>query len=178
MIWEFDELGYDIDINFNGRLGRKPLPWGNGGLGYYENELRQHILPPIEILKLRKTFGPEKNWRLPMSHKLTGNTRRLVFNMTGTDLVVLGNFGLSKEALALLFATGWWYNYFSGDSIQVTNVSTPIELLAGEWRVYTSTRMSSGFGDAIAVYQNPVSITPASFTQDREITLVLMPKSE
>jgi len=174
MIWEFDELGYDIDINFNGRLGRKPLPWGNGGLGYYENELRQHIFTTYrEILKLRKTFGPEKLAAASQSHKLTGNTRRLVFNMTGTDLVVLGNFGLSKESLSPSFtATGWWYNYFSGDSIQVTNVSTPIELLAGEWRVYTSTRMSSGFGDAIAVYQNPVSITPASFTQDQEITLV------
>ena len=33
----------------------------NGGLGYYENELRQHIFTTYrEILKLRKTFGPEK----------------------------------------------------------------------------------------------------------------------
>src|SRR5690606_32570299 len=28
MIWQFDELGYDIDINLTGRTGRKPLPWG------------------------------------------------------------------------------------------------------------------------------------------------------
>ncbi|MBK7788652.1 MAG: T9SS type A sorting domain-containing protein [Saprospiraceae bacterium] len=173
MIWQFDELGYDIDINLNGRLGRKPLPWGNGGLGYYENELRQHIFTVYkEVLKLRKTLGADKLAAASQSHKLTGNTRRLVYNTTGTDLVVLGNFGLSKESLSPSFTgMGWWYNYFTGDSLQVTNVSTPIELLAGEWRVYTSTKMSNGLNGVVENYQNPVTISPAIFTQDQEITL-------
>lgn len=174
MIWQFDELGYDIDINFNGRVGKKPLPWGAGGLGYYENPLRQHIFSTYrEILKLRKKFGAETLSSATTAHKLTGNTRRLVYNTTGTDLVVMGNFGLGKESLSPSFTSiGWWYNYFTGDSIQVSNVSTPIELQAGEWRVYTSTKMSNGFSEVVAIYQNPVTITPATFTQDQEITLV------
>ncbi len=173
MIWQFDELGYDIDINLNGRLGRKPLPWGNAGLGYYENELRQHIFTVYqEVLNLRKTLGADKLATATQSHKLTGNTRRLVYNTSGTDLVVLGNFGLGKESLSPSFTgMGWWYNYFTGDSLQVTNVSTPIELLAGEWRVYTSTKMSNGFIGVVENYQNPVTITPTVFTQDQEITL-------
>ena len=27
MIWQFGELGYDISINENGRVGRKPIKW-------------------------------------------------------------------------------------------------------------------------------------------------------
>ena len=27
MIWQFGELGYDISINSNGRLGEKPIHW-------------------------------------------------------------------------------------------------------------------------------------------------------
>ena len=34
---------YDIDINFNGRIGRKPYVWGNGSLKYYNSTLRQYI---------------------------------------------------------------------------------------------------------------------------------------
>ena len=42
-MWQFDELGYDIHIDFNGRVGNKPLPWGPDGLGYYEDPLRRYI---------------------------------------------------------------------------------------------------------------------------------------
>ena len=27
MIWQFSEIGYDISIDYNGRLGRKPIKW-------------------------------------------------------------------------------------------------------------------------------------------------------
>jgi len=60
MIWQFDELGYDIDINFNGRVGRKPYVWGAGSLKYYNSTLRQHIYKAYQgILHVRNTIGPE-----------------------------------------------------------------------------------------------------------------------
>ncbi|MBK8700573.1 MAG: hypothetical protein IPN29_14005 [Saprospiraceae bacterium] len=173
MIWQFDELGYDIDIDFNGRLGRKPLPWGPDGLGYYEDELRQHIYESYQgILEVRNKIGPDKLAAATTGHKLTGNTRRLVFNTSGIDLVVIGNFGLAEESVSPNFPVmGKWYNYFEGDSIVVTNGSTPITLQAGEWEIYTTKRLSEGRPDVVEVFQNPVTITPVGFTQDDLITV-------
>ncbi len=37
MIWQFGEIGYDVSIDYNGRLGRKPIKWN------YLNELNRKI---------------------------------------------------------------------------------------------------------------------------------------
>lgn len=38
MIWQFEELAYDVSINFNGRTGEKPVRWN-----YYFDEDRQEL---------------------------------------------------------------------------------------------------------------------------------------
>ncbi len=45
MIWQFGELGYDIDINYISRLAEKPLPWGEGNLEYYEYDAIMMLTP-------------------------------------------------------------------------------------------------------------------------------------
>ncbi|MDP4868480.1 MAG: T9SS type A sorting domain-containing protein, partial [Crocinitomicaceae bacterium] len=37
---------------------------------------------------------------------------------------------------------GWWYEYFTGDSINVTNALAPISLVAGEYRIYTDVKLA------------------------------------
>lgn len=165
MIWQFDELGYDIDINFNGRVGRKPYVWGNNSLKYYNSALRQNIYKTYQgLLDLRNTIGPAVLTASQKSHQHTGDTRRLSFNTPGTDLVVIGNFALTTKTVDPKFSqTGWWYNYFSGDSIMVTNVTAPISLKPGEWHVFTTKRLSDGMPGVVAVYDNPVTINPDPF---------------
>ncbi|MEM7370375.1 MAG: alpha-amylase family glycosyl hydrolase [Bacteroidota bacterium] len=173
MLWQFDELGYDIDINFNGRVGNKPLPWGPGSLRYYEDSLRYHIYQAYQgILQIRRSLNPDLMAQATTSHKLDGNARRLVYDMPGTDLVVVGNFGLNDAVLPPAFTqTGTWYEYFSGDSIEVLNVNTALVLKAGEWHIYTSNRMGDGMPGVVEVYDNPVSISPFPFTKSDQITL-------
>lgn len=173
MIWQFDELGYDIDINFNGRTGNKPLPWGEDGLGYYEDSLRQYIYDAYAgILDVRKQIGPDLLAAASTSHKYTGTTRRMSFNTTGIDLVVLGNFGLTETDISPQFTqTGTWYNYFAGDSIEVANLNEVISLKPGEWHIYTSQQLSEGFPGVVEVFGNPVTITPENFTKNDEITI-------
>jgi len=173
MLWQFDELGYDIDIDFNGRIGNKPLPWGNNGLGYYENPLRQHIYRAYqEILHLRKTISPQALASASTEHKLSGTTRRLSYNTSTTDLVLVGNFGLSEASIDPRFTqTGYWYNYFSGDSLLVSDVNMPIALKVGEWQVFTNQKLSNGVPDVVAVYENPFSVSPYNFTKNDQITL-------
>ena len=173
MLWQFDELGYDIDINFNGRTGRKPLPWGPGSLNYYTDSLRQHIYNAYRgILDVRNSVGAENLSTASTAHKMTGNTRRLSYNTSDIDLIVLGNFGMNSENLDPSFTqAGTWYNYFSGDSITVSNPNQAINLLPGEWHIYTTTRLSEGLPNVVETFENPVTITPYPFTQFDQITV-------
>ncbi|MFT6321254.1 MAG: hypothetical protein ACJAT4_002183, partial [Granulosicoccus sp.] len=174
MMWQFDELGYDIDIDFNGRTGNKPLPWGPDGLGYYEDPLRQYIYDAYQgILEVRNTIGADTLAFAQTNHKNSGTTRRLVYNNFGQiDLVILGNFGLGDESITPNFpSSGMWYDYFSGDSIDVTITSEMIDLKAGEWHIYTDKRLSNGLPGVVAVYENPVTISPDPFSQNDQITI-------
>jgi len=174
MMWQFDELGYDIHIDFNGRVGNKPLPWGPDGLGYYEDPLRKYIYDAYKgILDVRNQIGPDTLAFAQFNHKNSGDVRRIAYNASGEiDLVVIGNFGLETAGINPQFAqAGMWYDYFSGDSIDVTITSTEIELKAGEWHIYTSKKISDGHPGVIAVYDNPVTITPYPFTKNNEITI-------
>lgn len=173
MIWQFDELGYDIDINFNGRVGRKPSPWGANGLGYYEDSLRQYIYKTYEgILDIRHQLDAAQLATATTNHKTSGNTRRLLYNTNATDLIVIGNFGMAAEPIAPLFTqTGTWYDYFSGDSISVTDVNATVNLAAGQWHIYTTIRLSEGLPLTVEVFDNPVTITPFPFKKGDAITV-------
>lgn len=173
MIWQFDELGYDIDINFNGRTGAKPLPWGPDGLGYYEDSLRQYIYDAyVGIMDVRHQVGAEALASADINHDYTGATRRLGYNTDGVDLLVIGNFGLTAADISPQFAQeGIWYDYFSGDSITVENIYDLINLKAGEWHIYTSEKISDGFPGVVEIFEDPVIITPSPFTKNDEITI-------
>ncbi len=55
------------------------------------------------------------------------------------DVRIIGNFDVTQMALEANFShTGWWYDYFSGDSISVSDLHEPIALEAGEFRIYTT----------------------------------------
>ncbi len=173
MIWQFDELAYDIDINFNGRVGNKPLPWGPDGLGYYEDENRQYVYDAYSgILNLRNEIGAENLASATVNHKYNTVTRRLSYDFGSEGLVVIGNFGLTDNTVDPAFPqTGTWYNYFSGEEVNITNASDLITLKAGEWHIFTTTRYSDGMPGVVEVYENPVTVNPYPFTRDTEITI-------
>lgn len=175
MIWQFDELGYDISIDYNGRTGRKPLVWGANSLGYYKSDLRQNIYKTYQaLLQLRNTITPQTLASSRKNHKNTGETRRLSFDTPDTDLVVIGNVSMNIRPVNPQFTqTGWWYDYFTGDSINVSNPTADIALKPGEWHVYTSKKMSKGFANIVETYENPVSITPYPFKATETINIRL-----
>lgn len=173
MMWQFDELGYDIDINYKGRLGRKPLPWGSEGLDYYEDPLRQYIYDTYQALfHIRKLIGPDNLASAQKNHKLDGIARRLSYDANGIDLVVVGNFGLADESINPAFPNaGTWYNYFSGEEYIVNNPNGAIPLKAGEWHVFTSEKLSDGLPGVVEVFDEPVTISPFPFTKNDKITI-------
>jgi hypothetical protein len=69
--------------------------------------------------------------------------KSLQLNSGGMSVDVIGNFDIVSAAIAPAFQqTGKWYDYFTGDSITVSGLNDPITLQPGEYRLYTTKRLS------------------------------------
>jgi hypothetical protein len=56
--------------------------------------------------------------------------------------VVITNFDVNNQIGSPNFHhNGWWYEYFSGDSLNVTDVNMNFTLQPGEYRIYTDVRL-------------------------------------
>lgn len=163
MIWQFGELGYDISIDYGGRLSNKPILWE-----YFSDPDRHRLFLFYKLLNnLRKNHPVFSTGNY--TYSLSSSMKRL--QLCGTDMCVniLGNFGTAQASVNPEFVqTGKWYEYFSGDSITVSNVNAAVSLLAGEYRLYSTVRLPSSElilgiddqvrqegNDFITVYPNP-----------------------
>lgn len=140
MLWHFQELGYDYAFNYNNDpLGPKPIRWD-----YYSDPDRKNLYNNfaalIELKKNNPAFSSD-NYSLYQS----GMMKRVNIQNSDMDVVVLGNFDVSPQTIDPNFTkTGTWYEFFKGTTLEVTAASqnTPISLLQGEYRLYTSKLVS------------------------------------
>ncbi len=173
MLWQFGELGYDIDINQNGRTGNKPLVWGDNSLGYYEDPLRKFVYDAFaSVLSLRSLVNNEQNVSYTYNNTSNGAQRLITIDSDDLDVLVIGNFGLVASSYEFSYTqTGDWFDYYSGETIDVSEVQSSINLAPGELKIFTSNKVSEGFPNVLEAYENPVTISPASFTKDDQITI-------
>ncbi len=136
MIWQFGELGYDISIDYNGRVGNKPIKWW-----YFSDENR---------LKIYKTFAAliflKNNYDVFSTNDFTmqtyGAVKRLQLNDSNMNANIVGNFDVVKQNTTINFQNaGTWYDYFSGDSLTITSDTLSIELQPGEFHIYTTEKL-------------------------------------
>ncbi|MGM9739323.1 MAG: hypothetical protein ACI3ZP_01850, partial [Candidatus Cryptobacteroides sp.] len=117
MLWQFQELGYDVSIETGGRTGKKPLHWE-----YYDDADRKALYDTYaKLLKFRKD-NPELfrsdasfSWKVGTSNWSTGRTITCTSGSKG--LVVAGNFDLSAKTITVDVPEGSWKNYFTGEVI-------------------------------------------------------------
>jgi len=156
MIWQFGERGYDYSINFNPgnpdddcRLCEKPPRWD------YMNDWRRRTLYYVNeaLIKLRteqdifettdfelKTIAPVKEIRLWSD------------NMS---MIILGNFNVTEDEIDPdFYHTGSWYDFWTGDSLEVTNVNEVISLKPGEYRLYTDKKLNTP--DFVGIDENKI----------------------
>jgi hypothetical protein len=106
-------------------------------------------------------------------------TKRIKLADSTMQVVILGNFDIIPKSINPAFhQTGWWYEHFTRDSLDVTTVNDPIMLQPGEFRLYTTKQLAKSaigieegevtdqFGSAIAVY-------PTAFRN--EVTFAVRP---
>lgn len=134
MIWQFGELGYDVSIDQNGRTGVKPVRWE-----YYNDWRRKRLYDVFAMLiELKKNHEVFKTNSFNMS--VSGALKRINLNHASNNVTVIGNFGVTEAMIVPNFQqTGTWHEFFSRQTLNVTDINMGITLQPGEYRLYSTT---------------------------------------
>ncbi|NQV37084.1 MAG: T9SS type A sorting domain-containing protein, partial [Candidatus Marinimicrobia bacterium] len=161
MIWQFGERGYDISIDDLCRLCEKPPRWE-----YMLDEDRLRLFKTwkalITLRKEHETFtSPETNVELWLNSS-TGR-KRIKLTHDSMNAIIVGNFGVNTTTIGPDFHhTGIWYEYFSGDSLNVQSTSDVLELAAGEFNIFTTVRIDPPEAGLLSINSELTSI-PVTF---------------
>lgn len=141
MIWQFGELGYDMSINRcpNGtisdgcRTDPKPVLWN-----YYQDWRRKRVFDIYSMLiKLKKEHAVFSS--NDYSAILTGAVKRIQLNHATNKVTILGNFDVKANQVVPSFQqTGTWYEFFTRQTLNVTDVNAALTLAPGEYRLYST----------------------------------------
>ncbi|MCD0464016.1 alpha-amylase family glycosyl hydrolase [Flavobacterium sp. ENC] len=181
MIWHFGELGWDdsiftcnngtvndasATISGDCKLDTKPQPqWVENWLG---NSNRNKIYNDWAKMITLKTTEPVflGTPTIANASSLSVNIKITNANLASTqlkDVLILANFGLTAQNVATGFQyTGTWYNLMDNTTINVTDAAAPINIPAGEYRIYGNKQASLAIadfekGNMVNLYPNPVS---------------------
>lgn len=150
MLWQFGELGYDFSINRctngtvnpNCRLDPKPIRWD------YKEDLQRKQLYDVTAAMIKFKTEHDLTNTTDYSYSLVEGKKYIRLSSDDLNAVVIGNFEVGSRSISPGFQhTGWWYDYITGDSIQVDNQLMHIVLKAGEYRVY----MDQKIGDPVII---------------------------
>ncbi len=140
MIWQFGELGYDYSIDYNGRTGNKPVRWDY----LYQPERQKLYKTFAALLKLRNNHHAFRSPGANVEYALAGTRKRITIKNWDLNASIIGNFGVTGGSIDPQFKnSGIWYDYFTGDSLQVDDPNAPITLKAGEFHIYTDKKLET-----------------------------------
>ena len=129
MLWQFEEIGYDISIDQNGRTGTKPNPTAKG---YFKQAERIDAFTKCaQVITLRTQLMPEAFTGTPTVSIGSGKALRTI--QWGSNVFAVANFDVSSNQ-AVSMPSGTWYDYLEGGNL--SNVSTYV-LKPGELKVFT-----------------------------------------
>jgi 1,4-alpha-glucan branching enzyme len=132
MIWQFGELGYDINIDFNGRTGEKPIHWD-----YATDATRKKLYNAYAKLikmKINNTVFTTST----VSSNVGGAIKSVTLTGTSVNVITVGNFDVNTQTQTVDFPTaGTWYDYMTGTTITVS-LHTNLTLAPGEYHIYSS----------------------------------------
>lgn len=164
MIWQFGEFGYDEELN-NDRVGVKPTKWE-----YLQDENRRKLFLLYQsLLNIRTNtdyfHNQYFNWN-------TGGIFKWVHvDHPEVKISIVGNFGKETETQdPNIISQGTWYNYLTGESVEIIDPHAPITLASGDFLILTSKKIENYIStspiilgleeddiqQSILVYPNPV----------------------
>jgi 1,4-alpha-glucan branching enzyme len=137
MIWQFQELGYDISIDQNGRTGEKPILWN-----YNTDVNRRHLYSVFAKLIKMKINNPVFT-STKFKYSLAGAVKTIQMLDNTANVEVIGNYDVVTQTTNISFpATGTWYDYQTGNSISITSLPYSLTLAPGEYHIYSDKRLN------------------------------------
>ena len=133
MIWQFGELGYDISIDQNGRTGRKPIKWE-----YFQDADRLKLYKTFaELIKLKTSQEIFKTTDFQID--LTGLLKKTTLVSGTNKMVIIANTDVQSVSVANLFPnTGKWYDYFTGNALNIDDLAFKFQFQAGQFHIFTN----------------------------------------
>ncbi|MBN2520225.1 MAG: T9SS type A sorting domain-containing protein [Bacteroidales bacterium] len=188
MVWMFGELGYDYSINTcddgitiddGCRLSLKPVKWDYFS-EYYRKRLYQVYSALINLIQTEPAFK-STDFTLNVSKAL----KSIHINHNDMDVTIIGNFDVKTGKINPQFQkTGTWYDFFSGEQIEVDDVNDTIILKPGEYHLYTSKKLekpdilaSNNYLPNSLNKQNTFVVWPNPVTENLNIFLELTENS-
>ncbi|MGB0930577.1 MAG: alpha-amylase family glycosyl hydrolase, partial [Chitinophagales bacterium] len=136
MLWQFGEVGYDFSINrctdgsINGncRLSDKPVRWD-----YYNDENRRSLYDHYRLMiHLKKNYPTFQTDNFNIEVGSTFKTIRLRHDEM--DAIIVGNFDVVEKSKLVTFTNfGTWYDFLSGEELEITDIFKTINLAPGEF---------------------------------------------
>ncbi len=141
MLWQYEEIGYDISIDYNGRTGTKPNP---ATMGYFTNASRVDAFTKCaQFITLRTKLMPQVFEGDPTEVNIgTKYVTRTV--RWGNDVFAMANFS-PTDNMTLNLPSGTWYDYLNGG----TQASSSYSLAPGELKVFTGSPVQAPTFDNI-----------------------------
>lgn len=158
MLWEFGEIGYDYSIFYDPGINGVPQPYGTSYARTYPKPVKWDYLADARRMKLYKVFKSlidlKKNYDAFSSNvfflSVSDTVKKINLYHPSMDVFIIGNFGVKQTTANQGFSkSGWWYDYFSGDSVNVTNLSAPITLQPGEFKIYSTVKLPTPEADLL-----------------------------
>ena len=138
MFWQFGEMGYDYSIDYNGRVGEKPIRWD-----YLEDPGRKKLVNVFSaLINLKRKHATFSSPDYITSFGSAVKWMRI--NHDSMNAVLVGNFDVVDQTKNLFFPhTGQWYDYLTGDSLIVDSAREEIYLAPGEFLLWTDERLQA-----------------------------------
>jgi pullulanase/glycogen debranching enzyme len=164
MIWQFGELGYDYNIDYNGRIGNKPIKWD-----YFEVQSRKNVYNTwSKLIQLKLKYDIFETLDFTIDLENTNGLKKIQLTSTAAADIqyinIIGNFGITTQNINPVFQKiGTWYDVLNNnETINVSNTNSLISLAPGEFKIYANNAATLSnedlfLSDDVVVYPNPVS---------------------
>jgi 1,4-alpha-glucan branching enzyme len=147
MLWQFGEIGYDYSIFYDPNTGTVPEPYGTDYAKTAPKPIRWDYLNDARRTNVYKVFQAlinlKKNYEVFSTNDFTLNVnnsgKQITLRHQSMDVAVVGNFSVNNIDLTASFTqTGKWYDFFTGDSIDISNLNTVLSLERGEFHIFST----------------------------------------
>ncbi|RPH03692.1 MAG: T9SS C-terminal target domain-containing protein [bacterium TMED144] len=134
MIWQFGEMGYDISIDYNGRLGRKPIKWN-----YFEELNRKNIYNTWSyLIGLRKKHSIFSDPKSKIDTWLNSSIKKIQYSLDGENAILISNFDIKTHKTSVsLPSAGHWHHATLGEKIYIEENELDLSIPAGTFLLMT-----------------------------------------